>query len=158
MFRARFAIVVFVTALMAACGGPEPPEERVRAFIDQVAASGESRNWLAFGNYIADGYSDERGHTKEEVLAMVARYILANQSIHIFKRVSQIRVEDRGGAHAVVYAAMAGQAVSDPEDLARISADLYRFEIDLEPGEDGDFRIVHGHWQPATIEHFLLGR
>lgn len=156
MFRARFAIVVFVTALIAACGGPEPPEERVRAFIDQVAASAESRSWLAFGNYIADGYSDERGHTKEEVLAMVARYILANQSFHIFKRISEIRIEDGGGAHAVVYAAMAGQAVSGPEDLARISADLYRFEIDLEPGEDGDFRVVRGDWKPATMEHFLL--
>ncbi len=146
------------TLAAAGCGGEPTPEERIRAYIDQVAEAAEARKLRLFDDFVADGYEDERGLTKSEVLGIIARYILANQRIHILKRVASIRVDDAHHAQAVVYAAMAGQPVSGPEDLARITADFYRFEIDLSAGKDGVFRVTRGDWRPTGPEQFLIGR
>lgn len=144
--------------LLAGCSSEETPEQRVRSYIDLIAESAEARKWRSFEDYVADGYGDDRGLSKKEVLAIVTRYILANQRIHIFKRVALVRIEDPQNAHAVVYVAMAGQPVTDPEDLARVTADFYRFEIDLRAGEDGVFRTVRSDWKSVGPDQFLIGR
>jgi len=154
----RLVVGAILIALIAGCGGEQTPEDRVRNYIDQVAESAGARNWRDFDEYVADDYSDARGLQKKDVLAIVTRYILVNQHIHILKRIASVRVEDSGDAHAVVYAAMAGQPVSGPEDFARIKADFYRFEIDLSTGDDGDFRTRSGDWKPVAPDQFLLGR
>ena len=136
----------------------ETPEDRVNSYIDRVVESAEARNWRSFKDYIADDYKDGHGLRKDEVLGIVARYILANQRIHILKRVASIRIDDPRNAHAVVYAAMAGQPVSGPQDLVDIRADIYRFEIDLQAGEDGVFRTTRGDWRPVGPEQYLIGR
>lgn len=151
-------IATSLVFLLTGCGGEPTPEERVRAYIDQAVESAEARKWRAFEDLVADDYADEHGLTKPEVLAIIARYILANRRIHILKRVAAIRVDDPQHAGAVVYAAMAGQPVSRPEDLARITADVYRFEIDLGAAKDGIFRVTRGEWQPTGPEQFLIGR
>jgi len=53
---------------------------------------------------------------------------------------------------------MAGQPINDPKDLMQLTADVYRFEIDLQPGEDGVFRTRRGDWKPVSPEQFLIGR
>ena len=148
----------FLILLLAGCGGEESLEDQVRSYIDQVEESAEARDWRAFDDYLADDYADDRGLQKEEVLAIITRYIVANQRIHILKRVASLKVEDSGSAHAVVYVAMAGQPVSGPEDLPGLTADIYRFDIDLRAGEDGVFRTSRGDWRPVTPEQYLIGR
>jgi hypothetical protein len=143
---------------LAGCGGGETPEDRVRSYIDRVAEAAEARSWRSFGDFVTDDYSDDRQLSKQDVLAIIARYILANQHIHILERVASIQILDPQNAHAVVFAAMAGQPVSGPDELARISADVYRFEIDLRAGENGTFRTRRGDWRPVSPEQFLIGR
>jgi hypothetical protein len=144
--------------LLVACGGEPTPEARVRAYIDQVAESAQTRQLRDFDDYLTEDYEDERGLTKQEVLAIVTRYILANQRIYVFKRVAEVRIDDPAHAHAVVYAAMAGQPVSAPEDLARINADIYRFEIDLVADANGQYRVIRGAWRPAGPEALQIGQ
>jgi hypothetical protein len=72
--------------------------------------------------------------------------------------VASIDIDKSGNAHAVVYAAMAGQPVNDPKDLMQLTADVYRFEIELQAGEDGVFRTRKGDWRSVSPEQFLIGR
>jgi len=157
--RALSAIMgTSLALLLVGCSDEETPENRVRSYIDQVAESAEARQWRSFDDYLADDYTDDHGLRKKDVLAIIGRYILANQQIYILKRIASVQIDDRGNAHAVVYAAMAGEPVSNPEDLARITADFYRFEIEARAGEDGIFRTSRGDWKPVAPEQFLIGR
>jgi hypothetical protein len=158
--RAPLAIIfeLSLALLLVSCGGEETPEDRVRSYIDQVVESAEARSWRSFKDYVADDYKDAHGLRKDEVLAIVARYILANQHIHILKRIASIRIDDPSNAHAVVYAAIAGQPMSGAQDLVNIRADIYRFEIGLRTGEDGVFRAVSAEWRPVSPEQYLIGR
>ncbi|MCG6860055.1 MAG: hypothetical protein LJE70_02020 [Chromatiaceae bacterium] len=156
--RALVAIIGASLLLFVACSDEETPEERVRSYVDLVAETAEARKWRSFEDYVADDYTDDRGLDKKDVLAIIARYILANQSIYILERIASVRIDDQHNARAVVYAAIAGQPVSDAEDLVHVTADFYRFEIDLRAGEDGVFRTRRGNWKPVGPEHFLIGR
>jgi hypothetical protein len=157
--RALWAVLAASSIMiLAGCGGEETPEDRVRSYIAQVIESAEARDWRSFKDYVADDYNDDHGLRKEEVLGIVVRYILANQRIYILERVASIHIDNPANAHAIVYAAMAGQPVSGPEELARIRADVYRFEIDLRAGDDGVFRTRRGIWSPVGPEQFLIGR
>ena len=151
-------LVAPLVLLLAGCGGEETPEERIRGYIDRVEESAEARSWRSFEDYVMDDYDDDRGLSKEEVLAIIQRYILANRSIHILKRVVSVEIGDPGTAHAVVYTAMAGQPVSSAQDLAGVNADFYRFEIELRAGEDGVYRTSRGDWRPVAPQQFLIGR
>jgi hypothetical protein len=152
------ALLALLVVLLGACGGTDTPEERARAYIDQVAESASERDWRAFDAYVADDYSDTQGLDKAAVLAIVTRYILANQRIHVFKRVADVRVKDPQHVSAVVFAALAGQPVERIEDLAGMTADLYRFEIELATTAGGTFQVTRGDWRPAEAQELLLGR
>jgi len=154
----RLMVWASLALLLAGCGGDETPEDRVRGYIERVTESAEARKWRSFDDYVADDYSDDRGLSKEDVLGIIGRYILSHKSIHILDRVASIDIDEAGNARAVVYAAMAGQPINDPKDLMQLTADVYRFEIDLQPGEDGVFRTRRGDWKPVSPEQFLIGR
>lgn len=151
--------VVLLLAVLAGCSDEQTPEERVRTFIARMADSAEERSWMAFNSYISDAYADERGLDKDATMAIVTRYILANQSIHVLERVPVVEVEIPAPmrATAVVYAALAGQPITGVEDLSRITADVYRFEIDLAENAAGDLEVTRGNWRPAPISDFLIG-
>ena len=152
------ALLVWTALLVGGCSDPEDPAARVRAFVSDVADSAQRRRWRDFREYVADDYRDGRGLDKDAALAVVTRYILANQRIHVLTRVAEIRVDGaNGGASAIVYAAMAGQPMATAGDLARVTADVYRFEIRLDEGADGALQVVRGDWQAVPIADFLLG-
>jgi len=148
--------LVSLAPLLAACTREEGPEARVRAFVERVAASAEARAWGDFDGYVTDDYSDPQGLTRKEVLGILTRYILGHRSIHVFQRVRAIEVRDRRHARVVVLAALAGSPVAGPEDLARLAADLYRFELEL-IDDGGGFRVASAVWQPVGLEALLSG-
>jgi hypothetical protein len=149
--------LTLLLVLLAGCGREDTPEERVRAFVAQVAASAEARAWGDFPGYLADDYGDAKGLSRKEVLALVTRYILAHRSIYVFQRVRDIDVSDSRHPSAVVLAALAGSPMTGPDDLTRVQADLYRFEIAL--ADDGDdLKVTQAAWQPVGVEALLLGQ
>lgn len=147
------SVLLLGCILLVGCDRNDTPEGRIRAFVDEVVETAEARKWRSFDNFIAEDYADDQGLDKKAVAAIAARYLIANQSIHILKRVSDIEIEEPR-ARATVYAAMAGQPVDGPQDLLRLNADVYRFNIELAP--DGDsFLITSAAWEPAYVEDLI---
>jgi hypothetical protein len=144
-------------AILAGCGGREGPEQRVRAFVDRVAASAEARSLRDFDAYLATGFRTEGGLTRDEALALVARYVLSHRSIHVFQRIQELELRGPDQARVVVVAALAGAPMAGPEDLARLKADLFRFDLELADLGSG-FQVTGGRWQPVGPEDVLLGR
>jgi len=114
---------------------------------------------MAFGAHVSDQYADAHGLDKRKVIAIITRYILANQHIHILERIPVVQVDIPVPlrASAVVYAAIAGQPIAQAEDLSGITADIYRFEIDLAENNNGDLQVMRGQWQTVPIGAFLIG-
>jgi hypothetical protein len=144
-------------AILAGCGGREGPEQRVRAFVDRVAASAEARSLRDFDAHLAPGFRTEGGLTRDEALALVARYVLSHRPIHVFQRIQELELRGPDQARVVVVAALAGAPMAGPEDLARLKADLFRFDLELADLGDG-FQITGGLWQPVGLDELLLGR
>jgi hypothetical protein len=156
--RASLAVLATpLVLLFVGCGGEQGTEAQVRAYVDRVVEAVEERAWRSFGEYFADAYQDRRGLSKDEVIAVLARHVLAHQRIYVLRRVASVQIGDPHDARVVVYAAMAGRPLSGPQDLARLAADVYRFEIDLRAGPDGEFRTVRSDWQAVALEQFLIG-
>jgi hypothetical protein len=78
--RLRFAagwqglLLAGLLVTLAGCEGQEGPEQRVRAFVDCVAACADARSLWDFDAYLAPGFRTEGGLTRDEALALVARY------------------------------------------------------------------------------------
>lgn len=155
LVRAGLAVVLL---LLGACGGEETLEDRVRRFIDEVADTAEDRDWRALGDFVADDYRDDRGLDKPQLVAVGVRYILANQRIFVLERVALVEVQGPGSAHARVYAAIAGRPMSGPQDLLRVTADIYRFDLDLRADADEVLRVHRLDWQAVAPREFLTGQ
>jgi hypothetical protein len=146
-----------VFATLAGCGGREGPEQRVRAFIDHVVASAEARSLRDFPAYLAPGFRTEGGLTRDEALALVARYLLGHRTIHVFQRIQELELRGPDQARVVLVAALAGAPMAGPEDLARLKADLFRFDLELADLGDG-FQVTGALWQRVGLDELLLGR
>ena len=153
----QIVLLAGLFAILAGCGGREGPEQRVRAFVDRVAASAEARSLRDFPAYLAPGFRTEGGLTRDEALALVARYLLSHRTIHVFQRIQELELRGPDQARVVVVAALAGAPMAGPEDLARLKADLFRFDLELADLGDG-FQITGGLWQPVGLDELLLGR
>ena len=149
----RVAIVLILT-LLGSCADRTTPEQRVRDFIERVAASAQARAWRDFDAYLTTDFTDERGLTRQESLGVIARYILAHRNLYVFQRVRDIEVRDPSRARVVVLAALAGSPVVGPGDLAGLDADLYRFDLELTDTGDG-FQVSRATWQPVGLEGLI---
>jgi len=157
MAVSRITIIIVLlgaSLLFAACGSGDSPEDQVRAFIKRGEVAAEARDLGAMKNLIADSYSDGHRRTKRDIIAVTARYFLTNKNIHIFTRIGELDLPAPGRAKIILYAAMAGQNISDLDALLNMQADLYRFDLQLEK-KDREWQLVSADWQPAGPEDFF---
>lgn len=148
------SIVCAAAALLAGCDKRETPEAEVRATIAQAEAAAEKKEIGALRGMVSDSYADAQGQNKRAVEAVLRYYFLRNQSIYLFTRVSSVTLPEKDRALAVVYVGMAAQPVANVDELERLRADLYRFEIGF-AREDDDWRVVRAEWRPADFADFV---
>lgn len=154
--RTKGWIWVCALALAAsACGGdPGTPEARIRALLSDAEAAAEAKDAGALKERMSDRYADDRGQDRQAVMGLVTFYFMRHQTIHLLTRVDTIEIADDGSARAGVFVAMAGTPILGVDDLARLRADLYRFEFALAE-EDGDWRVTSADWRRAESGDFL---
>lgn len=156
MTLARFcrilALLLFI--LPAACGPGDSPEEQVRQYVAAAEEAAEARNPGDLKELIAEQYQDDQGRTRRDIVAIAARYLYANKSIHVLTRIEGLVFPASEQAQLTVYAALTGQNVSDLDALLNMQADLYRFDLELRR-TDGEWRLLRADWRPAKGGDFF---
>jgi hypothetical protein len=154
----RWPVLIFllsVASFTGACSSErDSPEAQVRALLKQGEAAAEKKESGVLRQLISEKYSDSQGQDKKAVEAMLRYYFLRNQSIHLFTRIRQISFPQPDVAQVDVMVAMAGQPISDAEELERLRADLHRFEITL-ARENGEWKVIRAEWRRAEFADFL---
>ena len=154
MISWRWPAVLLLALLFTACGRGDTPEEQVRKYVAAAEAAVEARNLGDLKGLIAEGYQDDQGRTRREIMAVAARYLLGNKNIHVLTRMQDLTFPARDQARLAVYAALTGQNVSDLDTLLNMQADLYRFDVELRR-INGDWQLVRADWRPAKGEDFF---
>lgn len=145
--------VMAVLALVA-CSRQSSPETEIRELIARAATAAEAREVRDLRAMIADDYADERGLDRKAVENLLRLHVLRQQSIHLFVRVRDVRFPEPERALASVAVAMAGRPVARADELAGLTADLYRFELELvRDGRDG-WKVRRAAWEPARLDDF----
>jgi ketosteroid isomerase-like protein len=142
---------------LAACGGSAAtPEEEVRALVADFARAADERDAGAALELISDGYADPHGRDKQALHALVVGYFLRHEALHVLARVKQVELaEPPEAARVLAVAALTGAPVADVGELAGISADVYRFELEARREGDGRWRVASARWRPAQMGDLL---
>ncbi len=139
----------FVTSLtlcaalaLAACGGGDSPEARIRATIDGLAEAAEASKIGPFRDAIADDYADLRQHDKNAALNIVRVVMLRSSGrLLVFADTESVSMITDDLAEASVRVRFAG---ADLDRLALETA-VYQFVLTFE--RDGsDWKIVSARW------------
>ena len=149
---AAFALIPLALAL-AACS-KSTPEAQVRSVIAAAADAAERNDARALRAHIAQNYTDTQGNDKRAVEALVTGYLLSHRSLHVYSRVAHVAFPMPQRAHAEVYVAMAAERMVSAEDLPRLRANLYRFDLTF-AREGNEWRVVGAAWRPAEVADFL---
>lgn len=148
------ATLAWIALLMTACGGPEvTPEQEIRALVREAEIAAEERQVGDLARLLSDQYYDRQGHDKESLVRMLRLQMIRNQAIHLFVQFGEISVTENDSATAVVRVAMAGGPFKGLEDLPKLGAEFYRFNLDLSK-EHGKWRIVSASWRQALENEF----
>ncbi|HEX6928787.1 MAG TPA: hypothetical protein VF267_06035 [Gammaproteobacteria bacterium] len=151
--RKRCALSLLLGAgLLAACGEPVPPEQRVRDFIAGTELLVENREFTEVVGRIAGDYLDAHGNDKLKAAAYLRGFYLRYKSVHLLTRIDSIALPSPDRAAATVYVAIAKR----PFDAATLpDADIFR--IDLALAEDGDsYEILQSRWRRASAAEALF--
>jgi hypothetical protein len=142
---ARVVAGILVATLLCGCGDDASPEEQVRAVIANIEIGAESRDAGDVAAQLSAQYRDGHGNGLEEVKRALHGYFIANQSIHLLTRVSDITFPHEDEARATVLVGMAGRD-ADAANAWDMAADVYEFDIAL-LHEDGDWKVSWAKWR-----------
>jgi hypothetical protein len=141
-------------ALLAGCKGRKSPRELIQAAIAAAEVAAEEKDVSTLAELLSPAYKDEANHERAEVLALLRLQFLRSQSIHLLVRVPAIHVQGPDRAEATVLVGMAGTPISAAQQLAALSADLYKFELSFAL-EEGKWRVLSASWSPASPGDFF---
>jgi hypothetical protein len=128
------------------------PEDQVRETIAAVARAIEDKDLKAVRARVAEGYRDAEEHDRPEMMATLQLLFRRHERIYLLTRMTSVGVAATGEARAVVVAAMASTPLKVAEDLARVRADAYRFDLTLVRGKGDDWQVAAAAWQAARPE------
>lgn len=143
--RLSFIFATLALSLLAACGGDDSPEQRVRELIARVELAAEARDTSEVTQWLSPAYRDAHGNSGEDVKRLLRGYFIANQSISLLTRVEELTFPNPGEARAKVLVGMVSRE-ADAASAWELAADLNEFEIALAE-EDGEWRVTWARWK-----------
>jgi hypothetical protein len=138
----RWIAIGLVSAALAGCGGKrEGPEAEIRAWLDEMQAAAEDERRGDIVDRIAEGYTDTRGNSRDQIDNTLRALFFRSDGITLFVDVEEIEVFAETAAEVRLTVAMAGTGAG----AFGISADAYRFELEL--GYTGsDWELLSARW------------
>ena len=152
-----FLVLLAALASVPACKGcseSDPLAEATAAMEEIQAAAGRS-DIAALKQRVSESYQDVEGRNRQALNELLTFHYLRNRTRHVYSVLVETTLVEPDEVRARVLAALAGQRVNTPADLANIRADLFRFEFHLR-NEDGDWQVVRTAWERATPADFLF--
>ena len=145
---------IALVLMVVACSRESSPEAEVQALLARAQTAAEERDVRTLRGLIADDYADALGHDRKAVENLIRLHVLGHQSVHLFVRVRSVEFPEPDQALASVAVAMAGRPVARADELAGLSADLYRFDLELVRYGRDDWKVRQAAWQPAHLDDF----
>ncbi len=138
----RIGVATLAVVLLAACGGESSaPEDEIRAWVDAVHVAAEEKDRRAIIERISEAYVDGRGNSRDDVENMLRVMFLRQDTIVLLPSIDSIEIIDGTVADVELTVGMAGTNQS----VLGLSADAYRFELELERG-NSDWTLISARW------------
>ena len=141
--RILLTLALAATApLVTGCGGEEiGPEAEIRAWVDAMQEDAENERRRDILSRISEGYTDRRGNDKEAINNVLRAWFLRKDGITMLVSVEDIEVIADTAANVRLTVGMAGTGAG----MFGISADAYRFELELGDSDDG-WELLSARW------------
>lgn len=148
------ASVVLLAALLPGCRD-DSPETRIRALLERVEQAAERKELRTLADLVSPDYSDERGQTRADVVELVRFALAGQEAVHLFSLAPRLRLVAHGRAEASVVCALTARPVQSLEELQRMSAEVWRFDLELAEDGRGEWKVVRAAWRPAGVRDLL---
>ncbi len=137
----RIALLLLL-ALVASCADdPDDPEQQVRAWVDAMQEAAEEKARRDMVANISPAYVDSHGYGRDDIDRLLRLYFLRQNTVVLMSHIDEVRII--GGTAAEVSVTVGMAATND--GVMGISADAYRFELELEHDGD-DWKLISAHW------------
>lgn len=136
---------MLLAGLLSACGPSPAPEAAIRQWLDDAQAAAEARDRGRLMDMVSPAYADARGNDRDDIDRMLRLAFLRSRNVLLVSKVDELKlVGDPAGASAAAVSLTVGMAGSESGILG-VSADAYRFELELEEHEDG-WQLIGARW------------
>ena len=139
----RDLVAVSLGVLLVSCTPPSEPEEEVRQWVRAGHQAAEEKDRRALIDMISPAYSDARGNDRDSVEDLMRLYFLRQQKVALITKIEELSILADTAAEVVMTVAMAGTN----DNALGFSADVYRFELELERADD-DWQLIAARWGP----------
>jgi hypothetical protein len=141
--------VCLAFALLAGCKSRKSPRDQINETIAAAEQAAEEKDLGRLKELISERYSDAGGNDRAMLVRMLQLRFLQARAVHLLVRVPAIHLPTPDRAEATVLAGMASSPIAGPQQLANLSADVYRFELVLAREAPTTWRVVSASWSPA---------
>ncbi len=146
--------LALLAVLGAGCPSKKTPRQLIQETIAEAEVAAEEKDVSALRTLLSEKYAGAGELDRAGVVRLLQVHFLRAQDIHLLVRVPAIHVQGEDRAEATVLAAMASSPIAAPQQLAGLSAELMRFELQLAL-EDGKWKVLSATWSPASAGDFL---
>jgi hypothetical protein len=135
-------VAVLVVAMLSACDEPvTAPEERLRQWVRQGQQAAEDKDRRAIVAMISPAYVDGRGNSRDDIERILLAYFLRMNEVALITHIEELSIIADTAAELVLTVGMSGTH----DGTLGFSADAYRFEMELELGDD-DWLLLSTRW------------
>ena len=136
-----------------ACSGDISKEDQVRQFIDTAKNAAENRSYVDLAQLIHKEYADHKAMDKSQLVSFTGRYFLTHKNIHLFTKIDEMVFYSENKVKVTLYAAMAGNVISDVSVLLSLRAKVYKFELQLV--KEDQWLLQLADWQQSSVKEMM---